>query len=340
MRILVTGGAGFIGSNFVRYMLESDPDASVTVLDKLTYAGNLDNLRDVANDPRYRFVQGDICDAEAVADAMEGCDWVVNWAADSHVDRSLVEPGSFIQTDVYGVYVLLEEARRRSVKLLIQISTDEVYGSISEGSFRETDLLTPSSPYSASKAGGEMMARAYHVTYGLPIIITRGSNTFGPYQYPEKLIPLFITNALEERSLPVYGDGQQVRDWLYVRDHCAGVDVALRHGTPGEIYNVGGGNERANLELTHRILELLGKPASLIQYVADRPGHDRRYSIECAKLRALGWQPRHTFDEALAETVRWYQDNPWWWTKIKSGEYREYYQSMYGARERLGSPGT
>jgi dTDP-glucose 4,6-dehydratase len=340
MRILVTGGAGFIGSNFVRYMLESYPDMAVTVLDKLTYAGNLDNLRDVASDPRYRFVHGDICDAEAVADAMEGCDWVVNWAADSHVDRSLVEPGSFIQTDVYGVYVLLEEARRRGVKLLVQISTDEVYGSIPEGSFRETDLLTPSSPYSASKAGGEMMARAYHVTHGLPIIITRGSNTFGPYQYPEKLIPLFITNALEERSLPVYGDGQQVRDWLYVRDHCAGVDVALRHGTPGEIYNVGGGNERTNLELTHRILELLGKPASLIQYVADRPGHDRRYSIECAKLRALGWQPRHTFDEALAETVRWYQDNPWWWTKIKSGEYREYYQSMYGARERLGSPGT
>jgi dTDP-glucose 4,6-dehydratase len=213
-----------------------------------------------------------------------------------------------------------------------------VYGSIPEGSFCETDVLTPSSPYSASKAGGEMMARAYHVTYGLPIIITRGSNTFGPYQYPEKIIPLFITNALEDRPLPVYGDGQQVRDWLHVWDHCAGVDVALRTGTPGEIYNVGGGNERTNLELTQRILELLGKPASLIQYVADRPGHDRRYSIDCAKLRALGWQPRHTFEEALAETVRWYQDNAWWWTKIKSGEYREYYQSMYGARERIASP--
>jgi dTDP-glucose 4,6-dehydratase len=340
MRILVTGGAGFIGSNFVRYMLETYPDAAVTVLDKLTYAGNLDNLRDVAENPRCRFVQGDICDPAAVAEAMEGCDWVVNWAADSHVDRSLVEPGSFIQTDVYGVYVLLEEARKLGIERMVVISTDEVYGSIPEGSFRETDLLTPSSPYSASKAGGEMMARAYHVTYGLPIIITRGSNTFGPYQYPEKIIPLFITNALEERSLPVYGDGQQVRDWLYVRDHCAGVDVALRQGTPGEIYNVGGGNERTNLELTRRILELLGKPASLIQYVADRPGHDRRYSIDCAKLRALGWQPRHTFDEALAETVRWYQDNPWWWTKIKSGEYREYYQSMYGDREQMGSPRT
>jgi dTDP-glucose 4,6-dehydratase len=338
MRVLVTGGAGFIGSNFVRYMLETYPDTAVTVLDKLTYAGNLDNLRDVADDPRYRFVQGDICDAEAVTEAMEGCDWVVNWAADSHVDRSLVEPGSFIQTDVYGVYVLLEAARKFGVDRLVQVSTDEVYGSIVEGSFCETDLLTPSSPYSASKAGGEMMARAYHVTYGLPIIITRGSNTFGPYQYPEKIIPLFITNALEDRPLPVYGDGQQIRDWLYVRDHCAGVDVALRQGTPGEIYNVGGGNERTNLELTGRILDLLEKPASLIQYVADRPGHDRRYSIDCAKLRALGWQPRQPFEEALAETVRWYQENSWWWTKIKSGEYREYYQSMYGARERLGSP--
>jgi len=332
MRILVTGGAGFIGSNFVRYMLESYPDTAVTVLDKLTYAGNLENLRDVAEDPRYRFVHGDICDAEAVTDAMEGCDWVVNWAADSHVDRSLVEPGSFIQTDVYGVYVLLEEARRRGVKRLIQISTDEVYGSIPEGSFRETDLLTPSSPYSASKAGGEMMARAYHVTYGLPIIITRGSNTFGPYQYPEKLIPLFITNALQDQPLPLYGDGLQARDWLYVDDHADAISTILDRGERGGVYNVAAGGERTNRDVTEAILRHVGRPWTLVRQVEDRPAHDRRYAMDGSRLRALGWQAQVPFDDGIAQTVDWYRTHEDWWRSLRGDEWAAYYQDQYGRR--------
>ncbi len=333
--LLITGGAGFIGSNFVRYILNKYPDYRVVVYDKLTYAGNLDNLRDVENDPRYTFVRGDICDAEKVDEVMREyeIDAIVNFAAESHVDRSILEPGSFILTDVYGTYALLEAARNLGVERMVQVSTDEVYGSIEQGSFKETDPLNPSSPYSASKAGGDHMAHAFHVTFGTPVIITRGSNTFGPYQYPEKVIPLFITNAIDDLPLPLYGDGLNVRDWIYVLDHCEAIDVALHKGRPGEIYNIGAGNELPNIELTRLILKLLGKPESLIRYVKDRPGHDRRYSLDCTKIKALGWRPRHRFEEALAETVRWYVENQWWWRKIKSGEYWEYYRRQYEGRE-------
>lgn len=334
-RLLIAGGAGFIGSNFVRYLLDKYPNYEVVVYDKLTYAGNLDNLRDIADDPRYAFVQGDICDAEAVDRAMREheIDAIVNFAAETHVDRSLMEAGSFIKTDVYGTYVLLEAARKFGLERMVQVSTDEVYGSIERGSFKETDPLNPSSPYSASKAGGDLMAYAYHVTFGVPVLITRGSNTFGPYQYPEKVVPLFITNAIDDLLLPLYGDGLNVRDWIYVLDHCEGIDVALHKGVPGEIYNIGGGNELPNIELTKLVLRLLGKPHSLIQHVKDRPGHDRRYSLNCDKIKALGWRCRHTFEEALGRTARWYVENEWWWRKIKSGEYWEYYRRQYEGRE-------
>ncbi|MEA3459630.1 MAG: dTDP-glucose 4,6-dehydratase [Chloroflexota bacterium] len=334
-RLLIAGGAGFIGSNFVRYLLDKYPNYEVVVYDKLTYAGNLDNLRDLADDPRYAFVQGDICDAEAVDRAMREheIDAIVNFAAETHVDRSLMEAGSFIKTDVYGTYVLLEAARKFGLERMVQVSTDEVYGSIERGSFKETDPLNPSSPYSASKAGGDLMAYAYHVTFGVPVLITRGSNTFGPYQYPEKVVPLFITNAIDDLLLPLYGDGLNVRDWIYVLDHCEGIDVALHKGVPGEIYNIGGGNELPNIELTKLVLRLLGKPHSLIQHVKDRPGHDRRYSLNCDKIKALGWRCRHTFEEALGRTARWYVENEWWWRKIKSGEYWEYYRRQYEGRE-------
>lgn len=337
-RLLVTGGAGFIGSNFVHLKLERDPDCRVVVYDKLTYAGNLDNLRDLADHPRYRFVRGDICDAELVEQVIRGneIDSIVNFAAETHVDRSLFEPGSFIHTDVYGTHVLLEAMRRFGLGRMLHVSTDEVYGSISQGSSGEADRLLPNSPYSASKAGGDLMCRAYHVTYGLPVVITRGSNNFGPYQYPEKVIPLFITNALDDKPLPLYGDGLNVRDWLYVVDHCEAIELMLRQGVDGEIYNVGGDHELTNLELTETILEILGKPSSLIQFVEDRPGHDRRYSLDCTKIRELGWQPRHRFREALEGTVHWYAENRWWWEKLKTGEYQRYYVKQYGARRVLG----
>jgi dTDP-glucose 4,6-dehydratase len=332
--ILVTGGAGFIGSNFVRYMLHKYPEYHVVVYDKLTYAGNLKNLLDVHDDPRYRFVRGDIADKRTLAETIRthNIDTLVNFAAESHVDRSILEPDAFIHTDVVGTYVLLEAARQFGLERFLQVSTDEVYGSIPVGFFKEGDPLQPNSPYSASKAGGELMVRAYHETYGLNTVITRGSNTFGPYQYPEKVAPLFITNAIDDQALPLYGDGMQVRDWLYVEDHCAGIDLALHRAPPGEVYNLGGGNERHNIDVTHLILRLLGKPESLIRPVADRPGHDRRYALDCAKLQGLGWKPARDFETAMAETVAWYQQNEWWWRPIKSGEFKTYYQQQYGER--------
>jgi len=329
VRLVVTGGAGFIGSNFVRFMLRRYDDLDVVNLDKLTYAGNLDNLRDVEDDARYTFVKGDICDAAVVRAALQGADAVVNFAAETHVDRSISGPQDFISTDVLGTHTLLEAVRELGIARYVQISTDEVYGSTETGSFTEESDLAPSSPYSASKAGADLLVLAYHRTYGAPVLITRSSNNYGPWQYPEKIIPLFITNAIDDQALPVYGDGLNVRDWLYVDDNCAGIDAVLRKGVEGEVYNIGGGNEVKNLALTRHILELLGKSPELIRFVADRPGHDRRYSIDCGKLQALGWHPATPFETGLERTVSWYRDNPTWWRKIKSGEWREYYEQQY-----------
>jgi dTDP-glucose 4,6-dehydratase len=338
--ILVTGGAGFIGSNFVRYLLNKYPTYRVVVFDKLTYAGRMENLLDVDDDPRYTFVKGDIGDAAAVANAIQQyqIDAIVNFAAESHVDRSILDPDAFVKTDVYGTYVLLEAVRKLKVERIVHVSTDEIYGSVPVGYSKETDPIEPNSPYSASKASAELFIRAYHATYGLPVVITRGSNTFGPYQYPEKLLPLFITNAIDDLPLPLYGDGMQVRDWLYVMDHCKGIDVVLHHGALGEAYNIGGENEQHNIDVIRSMLKALGKPESLIKSVTDRPGHDRRYALDTAKLRTLGWTPRTDFENALRETVAWYQQNEWWWRKIKSGEYWTYYQQQYG--ERLASAET
>ncbi len=329
MRLLITGGCGFIGSNFIRHVLRAHPEDSVVNLDKLTYAGNPDNVADVAMDARYRFIHGDICDPDAVDRAAKDVDAIVNFAAETHVDRSLFDPGSFIKTDVDGTRVLLEAARRYRHQRYLQISTDEVYGSTLGAPFQETDPLIPSSPYAASKAGGDLMAMAYHTTYGVPVIITRASNNFGPYQYPEKLIPLFITNAIDDQPLPLYGDGLNVRDWLAVEDHCEGVDLVLRRGVVGEIYNIGGGNERTNVEITGLILSALNKPKSLITPVADRPGHDRRYAISADKLAALGFRPRRRFEDAIRATIDWYRTHESWWRPIKSGEFRAYYEKQY-----------
>ncbi len=333
--ILVTGGAGFIGSAFARRMVSKYPDYRIVVFDKLTYAGNLDNLLPVKAAPNYAFERGDIADRDTVRRVLETyqIDAIVNFAAETHVDRSILEPDAFIRTDVVGLYILLDTARELGVQRVHHVSTDEVYGSIPEGFFREGDPLEPNSPYAASKAGGEMMLRAYHVTYGLHTTVTRGSNTFGPYQYPEKLAPFFITEAIEDRPLPLYGDGMQVRDWLYVDDHCDAIDVVLHRGAPGEIYNVGGEHELHNIEVTRFILKTLGKPEDLIRYVQDRPGHDRRYALVNDKIRAeLGWGPQFTFEEAMAATVRWYQTNDWWWRKLKTGEYLDYYKRQYAER--------
>jgi dTDP-glucose 4,6-dehydratase len=342
MRLLVSGGAGFIGSNFIRRMLalgsratdgervsgipggtaESDvSQLEIVNLDKLTYAGNPDNLRSVENDPRYRFVRGDICDREVVMRAAEGVDAIVNFAAETHVDRSIVDPEAFLRTDILGTHTLLEAVRQLGIKRMVQVSTDEVYGSVAEGSCSEDHPFAPSSPYSASKAGGDLQVLAYHHTYGTPVMITRGSNTYGSHQYPEKLIPLFVTNALEGEKLPLYGDGLNVRDWLHVNDHCAGIVFVLQHGEPGQVYNVGGGNERTNLEITNIILDelgLAGRPRDeVVRHVPDRPGHDRRYSLDCGKMARLGWVPRVEFETGLRETIRWYRDNEWWWKRIK-----------------------
>ncbi len=334
MRILLTGGCGFIGSAFVRMALARG--YAVTNLDKLTYAGNPANVAEVADLPGYRFVHADIADSDAVEGALEGVDVVVNMAAESHVDRSILDPTAFPLTDVVGTAVLLDRSQRAGVARFVQVSTDEVYGSIPVGAFRETDPLAPSSPYSASKAGGDLQALAWHRTYGMDVVVTRGSNTYGPRQYPEKLIPLFVTNALDGESLPVYGDGQQVRDWIHVDDHCSGIFAALEHGTAGEVYNVGGGNERTNLEITERILELTGRDARLIRQVADRPGHDRRYALATEKLRAVGWVPEVGFPQGLADTVAWFRANRDWWEPIKSGAYRAYYEAQYGGRSGAG----
>ncbi len=332
--ILVTGGAGFIGANFTHYLLRRYPDYRVVVYDKLTYAGNLNNLRPVEADPRFAFVQGDIADMAAVEQAVRAhqIDTIVNFAAETHVDRSILDPESAHRTNFTGVYVLLEIVRQLGLERFHQVSTDEVYGSIPVGFFKEGDPLEPNSPYSASKAGGELMVHAYHVTYGLNTVVTRGSNTYGPYQYPEKVMPLFITNALDNEPLPLYGDGMQVRDWLYVEDHCSGIDLVLHQGKAGEIYNVGGGNERHNIEVTRMILQLLGRPETLIKRVADRPGHDRRYALDCTKIGALGWEPNHHFETGVAETVEWFKANEAWWRPIKSGEFKAYYERQYRAR--------
>jgi len=331
-RVLVTGGAGFIGSNFIRYIMERY-DYAVVNLDKLTYAGNLDNLRDVADDSRYRFVQGDICDPDAVQAAMAGCDAVVNFAAESHVDRSLIDPGAFIQTDVHGVFVLLDAARRLGVERFLHISTDEVYGPrFPESPALETDILAPANPYAASKAGGEFQCQAFFRTYGVPVVISRSRNNIGPRQHPEKAVPLFVTNALDDLPLPVYGEGLQVRDRLYVEDNCEALDLILHRGVAGETYNVGAANERPNIDVVETILALLEKPRSLIRFVEDRQGHDARYCLDTSKLRALGWAPRHDYDAAMEKTVAWYRDNRWWWEKIKSGDYADYYRRQYGER--------
>ncbi len=335
MKILVTGGAGFIGSNFIRYYLNGHRDCSIVNLDKLTYAGNLDNLKDVESDKRYRFVKGDIADEKLVDKILnEGIDAIINFAAETHVDRSIGDANDFIRTDIYGAFVLLECSRKYKLKKIIQISTDEVYGSIEKGSFKETDPLMPRNPYSASKAGADRLAYSYWATYKLPIVITRASNNFGPYQYPEKVIPLFITNALKGMPVPLYGDGMNVRDWLYVLDHCKAIDLLLEKGVDGEVYNIGGGNELPNIELTHFILDYLKKPHSLIKSVKDRQGHDRRYSLNCDKVKKLGWLPDTDFNKAMRETIDWYMQNDWWWEKIKSGEYRDYYIKQYAEREK------
>jgi dTDP-glucose 4,6-dehydratase len=336
--LMVTGGAGFIGSNFVRYMLEKYPDYYIVVYDKLTYAGRLENLQDVVERfaDRYGFVRGDICDAATVRETIRtyDVDTIVNFAAESHVDRSIMDPDAFVKTDVYGTYVLLEATREFGLERMHQVSTDEVYGHVPEGASRESDPVAPRSPYAASKASADLMVNAYHVTYGLPVTITRGANNIGPYQYPEKVVPLFVTNAIDDLPLPLYGDGLQVRDYQYVLDHCEAIDIVLHSGKIGDVYNIGTGTEMRNIDMTHLILKLLGKPESLIQPVHDRPGHDRRYALDVTKICGLGWEPAHTCEEAVEKTVRWYVENEWWWRSIKSGErYREYYKRQYEGRE-------
>ena len=337
LNLLVTGGAGFIGSNFIHYMLAQYPRCQIINLDKLTYAGNLDNLKDIEDSPCYEFIRGDIKDRELVREVFKRVQGVIHFAAETHVDRSIMDAGEFVLTDVFGTFVLLEALREvgSDIQFFLHISTDEVYGSRDKGYFREDDPLSPSSPYAASKAGADRLAHSYWVTYGLPIIILRPSNNFGPYQYPEKFIPLFVTNALENKSLPLYGKGTNVRDWLYVEDHCRAIDLVMRKGKLGDAYNIGANNEVENIRIARRIVELLGKPRNLIKFVPDRLGHDRRYALDCRKIHALGWKPEARFDEALAETVRWYEENPNWWRKIKekSREFKQFYSEYYRHRK-------
>lgn len=337
MKLLVTGGAGFIGSNFVLYMLQQHPEYKIINVDSLTYAGNLENLKSIENHPNYTFSKTDITDAKAI-DALfqQGIDVVVNFAAESHVDRSILDPEVFVKTNVLGTQVLLDAAKKYGVTKYVQVSTDEVYGTLGEtGLFTEETPLTPNSPYSSSKAGGDLLVRAYHETFGLPVNITRCSNNYGPYQFPEKLIPLMISRALNDQALPIYGDGLNIRDWLYVEDHCSAIDLVIHKGRVGEVYNIGGNNERTNLHIVKTILAELNKPESLITYVQDRPGHDRRYGIDPTKItQELGWKPKHNFETGIEETIQWYLNNKEWWTRIQSGEYQDYYAKQYG--ERLG----
>jgi dTDP-glucose 4,6-dehydratase len=334
MRWLVTGGLGFIGSNFIRLALRERPDLEIVNLDAMTYAGNPANLRDVESDARYRFVHGDICEPAAVREALgNGVDAIVNFAAETHVDRSILDPEQFLRTDILGTHVLLEAVRERSIPRYLQVSTDEVYGDVPAGESTEADPLRPRSPYSASKAGGDLQVLAYHTTFGTPVLITRGSNTYGPNQYPEKLIPLFITNLIDDQQVPVYGDGLQIRDWLHAEDHARGIMHVLEHGEPGNIYNVGGGNPHTNLEITQRLVGGCGRSMEThVRHVTDRPGHDRRYAVSTAKTRALGWGPRIAFEEGLLATIAWYQANEAWWRPLKSGEFLDYYKRQYAHR--------
>jgi dTDP-glucose 4,6-dehydratase len=340
MNLLVTGGAGFIGSNFIRHILVKYPEYRVANLDKLTYAGNLENLADIEGDPRYAFEKGDICDKARVQLCVVRyeIDAMVNFAAESHVDRSIMGAAEFVNTNVAGTNVLLEAAKELKIRRFLQISTDEVYGSLgAQGKFTEETPLHPNSPYSACKASADLLALAYQHTFGLPVVVTRCSNNYGPYQFPEKLIPLMIANALDHKPLPVYGDGKNVRDWLHVKDHCSAIDAVLHNGRIGEIYNIGGNNEKTNIEIVKLILKMLDRPESLITYVEDRLGHDRRYAIDSGKIqRELGWKPSYIFERGIAETIQWYVDNKEWWMRIVSGEYKNYYRMMYEGREILG----
>ena len=335
VEVLVTGGAGFIGSNFVRFALERHPDWHITTLDKLTYAGRRETLHDVMDHARHTFVQGDVADRAVAGPLVERSEIVVHFAAETHVDRSIMEAGEFIRTDVIGTFVLLEAARRaQRLRRFVQISTDEVYGSVPEGASVETDELRPRNPYSASKAAADRLAYSYWATYAVPVLVTRASNNYGPYQFPEKVIPLFVTNAIDEIPVPLYGDGRNVRDWLHVLDHCRALDLLIARGVDGQVYNIGGGNEVANIDLTHRILSALRRPESLIAHVPDRPGHDRRYCLDTSKLRGLGWSPEVAFDTGLRDTVTWYRQNEWWWRPIKEQDpsFRSYYDAQYGRR--------
>jgi dTDP-glucose 4,6-dehydratase len=341
-RVLVTGGAGFIGSNFVRHLMRRSPGVSVVVLDKLTYAGNLENLADLMDSPRMTFIEGDICDAARVKESLAGCDALLNFAAETHVDRSIESAGAFVMTDVFGAYVLLEAARESGLGRFIQISTDEVYGDAGVEPSGEESPLNPRSPYAASKAGGDRLAFSYWATHGVPVVITRCSNNYGPYQYPEKLIPLFVTNALEDQDLPVYGSGANTRDWIHVEDHCAALhSILFAEGLEGEVLNIGSGAELSSEEIGRAILKTLEKPGSLLKHVADRPGHVRRHAVRTEKIRrVLGWEPEVAFESGLASTLQWYRQNRGWWERIKSGEFREYYRRMYGHRGVSGAGGV
>jgi dTDP-glucose 4,6-dehydratase len=331
-KVLITGGAGFIGSNFIRFLLRARSAMHVTVLDKLTYAGNLDNLRGFMGRGDFDFVRGDICDARLLDRLLPGIDVIYNFAAETHVDRSILEAGSFVRTDVLGTYTLLQRALKARVPRFVQISTDEVYGSIARGSFRESDAVQPNSPYSASKSGADLLVRAFCATYGFPAVITRSSNNYGPWQHPEKFIPLFVTNAIEGKPLPVYGDGKNVRDWIYVEDNCRAIELVARRGKVGEVYNIGAGEEHPNIEIARKIIELTGAEEALLTFVSDRPGHDRRYSVDSRKIRRLGWRPRVGFAEGLERTVRWYAKNELWWRPVKEGSFRRYYAKLCRSR--------